>query len=67
MEMMQAMMSGKASKVGGGGGGMGGAPRPTCYNCGKKGHLRNECKGNRIGDGFTFSPKAIKKREDEKD
>lgn len=68
MEMMQAMMSG-SKKVGGGGAvGMGGAPStPTCYNCGKKGHLRNECKGKRIGDGFTFSPKALKKREDGRD
>jgi hypothetical protein len=64
MEMMQAMMSG-SKKVGGGGGGMGGAPTPTCYNCGKKGHLRNECKGSRIGDGFTFSPKALLKKKEE--
>lgn len=65
MEMMQAMMSGsKAPRNGGGGGGMGGAPMPTCYNCGKKGHLRNECKKNRIGDGFTFSPKALRKKEE---
>jgi hypothetical protein len=64
MEMMQAMMSGpNASKYGGGGGGMGGAPTPTCYNCGRKGHLRNECKKARVGDGFTYSPKHPKRRD----
>lgn len=63
MEMMQAMMSGSKAPRNGGGG-MGGAPMPTCYNCGKKGHLRNECKKNRIGDGFTFSPKALRKKEE---
>jgi hypothetical protein len=61
MEMMQVMMSSnKAPRDGGGGDGM----VVTCYNCGRKGHRRNECKKNRIGDGFTFSPKALKKKEE---
>jgi hypothetical protein len=61
LEVLQAMMDGsKVSRDGGGGGGMGGAPMPTCYNCGKKGHLKSECKKNRIGDGFTFSPRSLK-------
>ena len=40
--------------------------KPTCWNCGLKGHLSRACKKDKIGNGFTHCPKNRQRKEQEK-
>ena len=52
------MSKGKSKGKGGGGGGGQGGAQAVCYNCGKPGHRKSQCRAPGKGDGKAQDRKS---------